>query len=205
MTPSARGLLVAAGTATVVLVVGVVFVFGGGQPTPPATPAAAKQPDESDLSLEARRQARLAKSQAMLGGGPSAAPETEFAAEPAGSPAPPSAPIAEPAPVAPIGPTPSAAEPVPPASTPKAAVVVPLPAPGPRCIVATSGTSPVAEACRQGGIPEAKRTMKRLVAEAKAHGARFNCKRCHLDLDAYTLRDNARSEFTSLLAASATK
>src|SRR5688572_1629306 len=97
MTASARGLVMAAGTAAIVLVVGLVFVFGVGQPTPPEKTAAARQPDESDLSLEARRHARLAQSQAMLGGGRAApseqqpAPETDrsqpmLGAEPEGPP-----------------------------------------------------------------------------------------------------------------------
>jgi hypothetical protein len=57
----------------------------------------------------------------------------------------------------------------------------------------------MAEACRHGGRPEAKQVMKRLVAGARARGARYTCDSCHLDVESYLLRENARSELTSLL------
>jgi hypothetical protein len=61
----------------------------------------------------------------------------------------------------------------------------------------------VAEACRRGGIRDAKKTMKRLQDEARAHGRRFKCEGCHVNIETFMLRENARSEFTSLLAAAA--
>ena len=231
MTSSARGLLVAAGTATLVVVVGVVFVFPGGEPPPSEKPAEAQGPDESDLSLEARRQARLTESQAMLGGGRPAPPEPEPPAEPPpadvpdGATVPPVAPGAVPVLPPPSGEARAAAparahlrrstrvgDPVRPVPVDEAAPArVPRPrglawqaapppkeirdagtpgttVPGPGlagfrggrpCTIATSGTSPVAAACRQGGVQEAKKTMKQLVQDARARGARFTCETCH--------------------------
>ena len=75
----------------------------------------------------------------------------------------------------------------------------PPPAPERPCTVATSGSTPVAEACRHGGRPEAKQLMKRLVAQARTRGARYTCDSCHLDLNSYHLREDARSELTLLL------
>ena len=219
------GVLLAGGTAATVLAVGLVFVIDVRQPAPSDGPTATQGPDETDLSLEARRQARLTESQAMLGGGRPAPPEPEppppapAAPEPAPAPAPEPPPAAAPAPVvepaAPAVPRKKArtpgrqaparqATPAPTAAVPSPSAdggVVAVPAPGQPCTVATSGTSPVAEACRQGGVPEAKRTMKRLVGEAKARGANLTCETCHVDLDTYALRENAKSDFASLLTA----
>jgi hypothetical protein len=43
--------------------------------------------------------------------------------------------------------------------------------------------------------------MKRLLQEAKARDARLTCETCHVDVETYTLRENARADFASLLAA----
>jgi hypothetical protein len=251
MTPL-PGLVVAGGTAAAVLVVGLVFVLDVVPPTLGETPAASERPDKSDLSLEARRQARLTESQAMLGGGRPAPPEPEPPAAPGEAPLP--APAPEEAPLPPPAPAPAEA-PLPPprpasgeaplrrparvaAAARRAPIHETAPAPIPRprglawqaappptevrpspsrqpagpyegsappwpsspCSIATSGTSAVAEACRQGGLRAAKVTMKRLLQEAKARGTRLTCDHCHVDLDTFTLRDGARSDFTSLLA-----
>ena len=229
MTPG-PGLLVAGGTAAAVLVVGLVFVFDVAQPVPPEKPTAAQQSEQADLSLEARRQARLTQSQAMLGGGRPALPEPDPAnptadgtvVPPAEAPGSPPAPVGAAVPSAAIPPT---TAPVPAGPARKAARVPgrharvrqaatePTPPPTPSvdagaiaaparpCTIATSGTSPVVEACRLGGLPEAKKTMKRLLQQAKAHDARFTCETCHVDLDTFALRENARADFASLLAA----
>jgi len=57
----------------------------------------------------------------------------------------------------------------------------------------------VAEACLTGGQAAAKQVMKRLVASARAHGKRFTCEGCHVDLERYKLRDDARADFMTLL------
>jgi hypothetical protein len=247
MTSSARGLLVASGTATAVLVVGVLVVFPRAESIPSENTAEAQRPDEADLSLEARRQARLTESQAMLGGGRAAPAEPDPSPEPPETPASPADAAVDGATVPALAQAPSP-PPAPDqvsssrprrvagsartASIPEAA---PAPIPRPRglawqaappptgsvtgtrgadasdtrfrlggpCTVATSGTSLVAEACQQGGVRAAAGTMKRLVVKAKAQGKRFTCVGCHVDLDTYTLRGNARADFASLLATAA--
>jgi hypothetical protein len=76
-----------------------------------------------------------------------------------------------------------------------------LPAPGPSrpCAIATTGDSPVAAACQEGGRQYAKKTMKKMVSTARNRGARFTCESCHVDVDTYTLLESARSEFARLL------
>jgi hypothetical protein len=186
---STRGVLIAGATAGVVLIVGVVFVFQAGRaPADSPAVAVAAAGDDSALSLEARRQARLAQSQAMLGG-------AKFPAE-----APVPAPAAAEPPPAPPSPAPAA----PPQKTARPAVapvVEPLPAPPGRPCTESGGSSPVAEACLTGGQPAAKQVMKRLVATARKRGSKFTCEGCHVDLDNYKLREEARADFMTLLEA----
>ena len=70
-----------------------------------------------------------------------------------------------------------------------------------KCTVATKGGSAPAKACARGGRPEARKTMKEMVAVAKANGQKFTCDGCHKDLDSYALTPNAREDFRKLETA----
>ena len=70
-----------------------------------------------------------------------------------------------------------------------------------KCTVATSGDSPVAKACAQGGRDDAKKVMKEAVKTAKANGKTFTCEGCHKDLETFTLTPNAKEDFPKLMAA----
>ena len=68
------------------------------------------------------------------------------------------------------------------------------------------GDSPVAKACQDGGLIAAKQAMRKLVREAKAGGANFECSDCHPDDDSYDrLTADARDKFARLLAAARRK
>jgi len=74
--------------------------------------------------------------------------------------------------------------------------------PDPRlCRIATTGRGPVVEACKAGGVVEAKKLMKRLVKQARVRDKKFTCYGCHRDLDDWTLLDGARDRLDTLLAA----
>jgi hypothetical protein len=69
------------------------------------------------------------------------------------------------------------------------------------CQLATKGDSPVAKACREGGIKSAKATMKELVKGARAAGSRYQCDDCHInDADYAQLGKGAEDKFAKLLA-----
>jgi hypothetical protein len=71
-----------------------------------------------------------------------------------------------------------------------------------RCLIATVGDSPIVRACAEGGIEQAKREMKRLVAAAKVNGTRFACDSCHKEgKTEHDLLGDAREQFKKLLAA----
>ncbi len=70
-----------------------------------------------------------------------------------------------------------------------------------KCTIATSGDSPVAQACAKGGRAEAKKVMKGAVKTAKANGKTFTCENCHKDLESFTLTPNAKEDFSKLMAA----
>ncbi len=70
-----------------------------------------------------------------------------------------------------------------------------------KCTVATSGDSPVAQACAKGGRAEAKKVMKGAVKTAAANGTKFTCENCHKDLESFTLTPNAKADFQKLMAA----
>jgi len=74
-----------------------------------------------------------------------------------------------------------------------------------KCTIATSGDSETAKACAKGGRAEAKKTMKRMVADAKAKGQKFTCEGCHKDLDNYELTKNGKDDFKKLEALIAKK
>ena len=64
------------------------------------------------------------------------------------------------------------------------------------------GDSPVARACQEGGLIGAKQAMRKLVRDAKAGGATFECGDCHPDDNSYDrLAPDARDKFGRLLAA----
>jgi len=69
-----------------------------------------------------------------------------------------------------------------------------------KCTIATSGDSPTAKACTKGGRKEAKKMMKKMVAEAKAKGQKYTCEGCHKDLDNYELTKNSKDDFKKLTA-----
>jgi hypothetical protein len=71
---------------------------------------------------------------------------------------------------------------------------------GAKCTIATSGDSPTAKACAKGGRPEAKKVMKKMVADAKAKGQKYTCEGCHKDLDTYELTSNGKDDFKKLEA-----
>ena len=72
---------------------------------------------------------------------------------------------------------------------------------GDKCTIATTGDSATAKACAKGGRPEAKKAMKKMVADAKAKGQKFTCEGCHKDLDNYELTKNGKDDFKKLEAA----
>jgi len=64
------------------------------------------------------------------------------------------------------------------------------------------GDSPVAEACKAGGVDAAKKEMKRLLRLGRKAGVKFECDNCHSDSDKYeVLTDDAKNNFQKLLAA----
>jgi hypothetical protein len=73
------------------------------------------------------------------------------------------------------------------------------------CRAARQSTSPVARACAQGGVRQAKLVMRALVKQAKERGLRLQCDSCHRDdADFSALTDDARTRFSELLAATGT-
>jgi hypothetical protein len=66
------------------------------------------------------------------------------------------------------------------------------------CTIATSGDSETAKACAKGGRAEAKKAMKKMVADAKAKKGKFTCEQCHKDLDNYALTANAKDDFKKM-------
>ena len=69
-----------------------------------------------------------------------------------------------------------------------------------KCKLAIDGDSPTAKACAKGGRAEAKKTMKKMVADAKAKGEKYTCEGCHKDLDNYELTKNGKDDFKKLRA-----
>ena len=71
---------------------------------------------------------------------------------------------------------------------------------GDKCTIATSGNSPTAQACAKGGRAEAKKVMKKMVADAKEKKQKYTCEGCHKDLDNYELTANAKVDFQKMEA-----
>jgi hypothetical protein len=69
------------------------------------------------------------------------------------------------------------------------------------CVIATKGDSPVAKACVQGGLVDAKRVMRDLVKQGKKAGQKFECDDCHKNDTGYDLTPQARDKFKALLGA----
>jgi hypothetical protein len=65
-----------------------------------------------------------------------------------------------------------------------------------------SADNPVAKACKKGGIPEAKKVMKAMVASAKKAGFRKDCVDCHKGPDDanFALTADGEKLFQELLA-----
>jgi hypothetical protein len=69
------------------------------------------------------------------------------------------------------------------------------------CRLAIKGDSPVAKACREGGIKSAKVVMKDLIKNARAAGVKYQCDDCHANDSDYTqLSKGAQDKFAKLLA-----
>jgi len=69
------------------------------------------------------------------------------------------------------------------------------------CAIATKGDSPVAKACADGGLVDAKRAMRDLVKKGKTAGVKFECEDRHKNDTGYDLTPQARDNFKRLLAA----
>jgi hypothetical protein len=145
----------------------------------------------------------------VLGCASSPPPEAASAEpEAAGEPAPPAPPPpAEPAPAAaPAEPAPAAAPAAeekapPPGSAKPRPTTAGYTGPDP-CKLAVKGSSPVALACKDGGVKAAKAEMKDLVKRAKDNGVKFRCDDCHKDpQDNTKLAADAHDKFKKLLAA----
>jgi len=73
---------------------------------------------------------------------------------------------------------------------------------GTDCTLTKAGASnPVVDACKKGGIPEAKKVMKAMVATAKKNGMKTQCDDCHKSEETWKLTDDAEKKFEKLLAA----
>ena len=66
------------------------------------------------------------------------------------------------------------------------------------CRIATTGRGPIVEACKTGGVAEAKKLMKELVKKAKFRGNKLTCDGCHRNVDDWTLLDGARDRLDKL-------
>ena len=74
------------------------------------------------------------------------------------------------------------------------------------CVLAVRGDSPVARACREGGIRSAKSAMKTLVTQSRANGVPFQCDDCHVNTDTFSqLGPGANEKFNRLLTAAGAK
>jgi hypothetical protein len=69
------------------------------------------------------------------------------------------------------------------------------------CAIATKGDSPVAKACTQGGIIDAKKAMRDMLRDGKRAGVKFECDDCHKNDVGYDLTPDARDKFKKLLGA----
>ena len=56
------------------------------------------------------------------------------------------------------------------------------------------------KACETGGIKEAKKVMKAMVAAAKEKGKKYECDTCHKNEEDWKLTDDGEKMFEELLA-----
>jgi hypothetical protein len=79
----------------------------------------------------------------------------------------------------------------------------PIPSKGQEpCKAATGTDSPVDKACREGGIPAAKATMKQLLRDGRKAGIKHECDDCHTADDDYSkLTKDAQEKLAKLLEA----
>ena len=68
------------------------------------------------------------------------------------------------------------------------------------CTIA-KGDNPVAAACKKGGIAEAKKVMKAMVATAKKKGKKLECDGCHKEEKTWALTGDGEKLFKELMAA----
>ncbi len=68
------------------------------------------------------------------------------------------------------------------------------------CTITKGVAGPVAKACAEGGVSEAKKVMKKLVKEATVRGRKFTCDGCHRELDSFALLPDARKDLEAMLA-----
>lgn len=71
------------------------------------------------------------------------------------------------------------------------------------CTIATKNKNDVVEACKKGGIKEAKKVMKKMQKDAKDKGVKYDCDDCHKDEanGNWTLNKDAEEKFKKMLAA----
>lgn len=109
-------------------------------------------------------------------------------------------PAPAPAPLPPVPPVTATTTPATPTAAPAAGAGYVGPDP---CVLATKGDSPIAKACREGGIKAAKQAMKELTKAGRAAGVKYQCDDCHTnDADYAQLGKGAEEKFARLVAAS---
>ncbi len=67
------------------------------------------------------------------------------------------------------------------------------------CTIAVRGESPIAKACKEGGVRAAKRAMKDMVRSAREKGMAAECSDCHKGADDWTLTKTAQEKFRRML------
>src|SRR5688500_5833434 len=74
-------------------------------------------------------------------------------------------------------------------------------APKGKCTIAIKGDSPVAKACKEGGLKKADVVMKAMVKKGKEKGVKFDCDHCHKQVadNNFTLSKTAQEDFKKLL------
>jgi hypothetical protein len=72
------------------------------------------------------------------------------------------------------------------------------------CQITRAEGSPIARACAAGGVKRAKLAMKSLVRRGKDRGLKYECDSCHKNEEDWTLTEDARTNFATLLTATGT-
>ena len=68
------------------------------------------------------------------------------------------------------------------------------------CTIAKKGDNAVAKACKEGGIKEAKKVMKKMVKVAKDSGKKWDCDSCHKNEEDWKLTGDGEKLFKEMLA-----